>query len=131
MNKIFFFLYFCFSLQLFAAKPFCQTFTLHDINVSLSTDEPLLMVFHNISEHNIYLVNKKNSTSSLIAPGRWSQFSLVKQSVTFSCIESLPGHEQQVPCKNVLSVCQFLLKSKHITTTAWLSENLTTSPLTQ
>lgn len=129
MNKIFVFLCCCFSLQIFAAKPFCQTFTVHGINIALSTDETLIMVFHNISAHNIYLIDKKASTSSLIEPGKWSQFSLVKQSASISCIESLPGHEQQVPCQTVLSVCQFPLQSKHITTTSWLSENLANSPL--
>src|SRR3990167_1722109 len=130
MKKIIIFLFAYFPLLLVAAtKPFCQTFTLHDIEISLSTDEPLLMVFHNISDRNIYLTNNKTATTSLIEPNKWSQFSLVKKSIELTCIESFPGHEQQVPCKDVLFVCQFPIKSKHITKTAWLSENLSRSPL--
>ena len=130
MKKNIVFLLCCIPVLLNGAKPFCQTFTFTDTNIALTTNEPLVIVIHNISDKKVYLNDNNTAIPSLIEKDRWSQFSLVKKSIVISCIESLPGHEQQVPCKEVISACQFPLKSKHITTTGWLAENLQNSPLT-
>ena len=71
------------------------------------------MMIHNISEMDLWITHPISDPSagagwsSRLQSKRWSAFALGSQSFELSCIESKPGHEQQVPCAGALVVCQW------------------------
>ena len=70
--------------------------------------------------------------STELQAGHWTALALDEKSFDLSCIESRPGHEQQVSCVGLLAVCQWqptaLPKTKEHT--FWVGENMSLSALT-
>lgn len=110
------------------ANPACQPLTLQGETLHLLTKKPMLILFHNITMNNLYLTSD-TLDPSLIAPDQWSLLALTDKEITFSCLESRPGHEQHIPCESALTVCQIKKTPKPPAQTGWLAENKTTSPL--
>jgi hypothetical protein len=110
----------------------CKPMTLSDGTVKLPEGTPALVMIHNVSDVDLWITHPISDPSasagwsSHLQTKRWSAFALGSQAFELSCIESKPGHEQQVPCSSVLAVCQWL----NIATTDkqpapyWAGENM-------
>ena len=90
----------------------CQPIAVKDSTIMLKTNKPpALVLIHNITstEHWVtYPVADASASagwSSKLQGGNWSALNLQDESFELTCVESNPGHEQQVPCSGILSVC--------------------------
>lgn len=113
----------------FASTQACQPIGLQGSTIHLSTTKPVYIVFHNTSMHNLYVTHESASgLSSLIEPDKWSLLVLVDKTCSLSCVESVPGHEQLIPCESAVTLCQLTIYPKTITETKWLAENTAQLP---
>ena len=118
----------------------CSPWIIQTPEVVLSSQQPTVMMLHNVSETDLWItqVLKDNpgvnaGFTSLLQAGKWSALTFDKptEALTIRCIESKPGHEQSVPCADVLAVCQWL-KTKlpePATGAFWAGENMDFNPL--
>ena len=119
--------------------PGCNALMVSDETVKLSTDKPTLVFLHNISNVDIWITHPTTTTEGMsggwtsdLQAGNWSAFALDKKGFELSCIESRPGHEQQIPCVGVLAACQFktVTQPEKLKGTFWAGENRTLTALT-
>ncbi len=116
----------------------CEALTVHEELIKLSAEKPTLVMLHNLSNMNIWVTHPVSDPgpsagfSSLIKAGNWSALALDKKSFELSCIESRPGHEQQIPCKDLLAACQWpsVNMPKSEAGTFWAGEDMSLSALT-
>ena len=114
-----------------AIKP-CKPIVVNKDPVVLSSDKPVIIMVHNPSANALWITHSSSphsstSFSSLLDPGRWSALRLNGKDGAFelNCVESRPGHEQQVPCIGLISLCQSALaKVDKTMETALLGENM-------
>ncbi len=108
--------------------------------VLLSSDKPALILIHNISTNDLWITHTGSTKgvsagwSSQIQAGNWSALVLQNKSFALSCIESIPGHEQQVPCLGLITLCRWAKATKleeQNTGTYWAGENKPLSALMQ
>lgn len=105
--------------------------------LSLSAKKRALVMIHNLSTLDLWVTHPVTEASanagwsSRLDAGNWTALALDEASFELSCIESRPGHEQQVPCAGLLSVCQFSpVKAKKAEPgTFWAGENMALSAL--
>ena len=124
------------AAEIFPAS--CKPLMVHEELVKLSTDVPVLVMIHNLSTVDIWIthpVSEPNASagwSSRLQAGNWSALALDKKTFELSCIESRPGHEQQVPCAGLLAACQWtpVKTPKSESGTFWAGEDMTLSALT-
>ena len=117
----------------------CKPVAVEGESVILSAKKPQLMMIHNLSKNDLWITHPVSEPSasagwsSRLQAGNWSALALDKESFELSCIESKPGHEQQVPCKGMITVCQWSTVNLPPTQgagTYWAGENLSLSGLT-
>ncbi len=116
----------------------CKPLVVHDEQVMLSAEKPILVMVHNLSTIDLWIthpVAEPNSSagwSSRLQAGNWSALALDKKSFELSCIESRPGHEQQIPCVGLLAACQWtnVTVPKKESGTFWAGEDMSLSALT-
>jgi hypothetical protein len=110
----------------------CHALSFEDQSVTLTSAKPTLFMIHNTSETDLWVTHTVKDPgasagwSSRLQSGKWSALLLNQKDFELSCIESKPGHEQQVPCTGVLAVCEWssinkLDKAKD--GTYWVGEN--------
>lgn len=100
--------------------------------VTVSAKKPLLVIIHNLSNSDLWITHPVSNPSasagwnSRLQAGKWSALALDKPSFALSCIESRPGHEQQVPCTGMISVCQWrkITMPGQSSGTFWAGENM-------
>lgn len=115
----------------------CKPVQIEGTSVALSAEKPILVMIHNISNNDLWITHPVSEPSasagwsSRLQAGNWSALALDKDNFELSCIESKPGHEQQVPCSGVISVCEWSTVSipKKEKGTFWAGENMTLSSL--
>lgn len=107
-----------------------------DLVVVPATKSSVTMI-HNLSNSDLWITHPVSEAetnanwSSHLQAGHWSALVMNDKPFELSCIESKPGHEQQVSCSVVLAVCQWTATSlpKKSTDTWWAAENMDLSPL--
>lgn len=108
--------HFIFILGLFAfhgltyAKEFlpkdCHAIPI-DKEVILEKQKDHLLMMHNLSRDEIWLANREQGRLTVsMAPGLWSVFYAPQGKSQWHCIQSEPGHEQKIPCHQVLALCE-------------------------
>jgi hypothetical protein len=115
----------------------CKPLQMEGISVMLSAKKPIVMMIHNLSHTGLWITHPVSEPSasagwsSRLQVGNWSALALDKDAFELSCIESKPGHEQQVPCSAVISVCEWptVVMSTKETGTFWAGEDMTLSGL--
>lgn len=115
----------------------CKPITIHEELVKLSAEKPTLVMIHNLSTINLWITHPVSEPSasagwsSRLQGGNWSALALDKKSFELSCIESRPGHEQQVPCAGLLAACQWspVTMPKAESGTFWAGEDMTLTAL--
>ena len=116
----------------------CKPVTVEGESVILTAKKPSLVMIHNLSATDLWITHPVSEPSasagwsSRLQAGNWSALALDKDSFELSCIESKPGHEQQIPCKGVISVCNWseaTMPAKSLGT-YWAGENMNLASLT-
>ena len=116
----------------------CKHVTVTGESVMLSAKEPVVVMIHNLSKADLWITHPVSEPSasagwsSRLQAGNWSALALDKDSFELSCIESKPGHEQQIACAGAIEVC--LWSSVTMSTqgkgTYWAGEDMGLSGLT-
>ncbi|KTD22770.1 Uncharacterised protein [Legionella lansingensis] len=116
----------------------CKPVAVKEESVMLSAKKPLLILIHNLSKSDLWITHPVSEPSasagwsSRLQAGHWSALALDKESFEISCIESKPGHEQQVPCAGVISVCRWSVTMPAQTSgTFWAGEDMSLQALTE
>ena len=119
----------------------CAPWVIKKAEPTLKYSQPTLMFVHNLSDNDLWItevMHKKSGVkagfSSLLQPGKWSALTLggLDHQLTLRCIESQPGHEQAVPCSEVMALCQWTkakLPDAEQTSLYWAGENMDFKPL--
>lgn len=115
----------------------CKPLLVQDELLKLSTDKPSVVMIHNLSSLDLWITHPVSEPSasagwsSRLQAGNWSALALSDKYFDLSCIESRPGHEQQVPCTGLLAACQWLnvTMPKKETGTFWAGEDMTLTAL--
>ena len=107
-------------------------------SIMLNAKKPVLMLIHNLSDADLWITHpvadpgaSAGFTSHLMTK-KWSALVVDKKSFELNCIESKPGHEQQISCEGQLAVCQWAavkIAPKGLGT-YWAAENMNWSDLT-
>jgi hypothetical protein len=116
----------------------CKPLLVAEELIKLSAEQPTLVMIHNLSNVDLWITHPVSDPSvsagwsSRLQAGNWSALALDKKDFELSCIESRPGHEQQVPCAGLLAACQWpkVTVKKGETGTFWAGEDLSLSALT-
>ncbi len=115
----------------------CKSLPIKGTSAMLTAKKPVLVMIHNSTKTDIWLTHPVSDPgasagwSSRLQADNWSALALDKDSFELSCIESKPGHEQQVPCNSVISLCKWSsvsLPSKE-KGSYWAGENLNLTKL--
>ncbi|MFA5960535.1 MAG: hypothetical protein WC785_08455 [Tatlockia sp.] len=115
----------------------CKPLPINEETAVLAVEKPLLMMIHNLSSSDLWITHPVSEPSasagwsSRIQAGRWSALALDQDKFELSCIESKPGHEQQVPCSGVIAVCSWsnVTLPAQASNTYWAGENMKLTPL--
>lgn len=115
----------------------CQAIAVKEESVMLKSDAPVVVLIHNQSKSDLWITHPVSEASasagwsSRLQSGKWSALALDKKSFELSCIESKPGHEQQIPCTGAITVCQWngVTMPAKASGTYWAGEDMTLSAL--
>jgi hypothetical protein len=96
-----------------------------------------IVMIHNLSNGELWITHPvKNASasagwSSQLESGNWAALAYNGKAFTLSCVESKPGHEQQIPCSGVIGVCLWsnVKMPEKATGTFWAGENMKLSVL--
>ena len=112
-------LYFCFLLLSLTAHAEstlpkgCKPITVQGELVTVKAKKNKLLFIHNLTDTDLWITpwakntTDSNELTSRLQTGNWSALTLTKGTFNLQCIESRPGHEQQIPCENAIAVCQW------------------------
>lgn len=96
----------------------------------------VIFMIHNFSDTHIWIThpqeNKEMSAgwNSYLEAKNWSALALSRPSFKIRCIESKPGHEQEISCDRVLNACKWPVVHNHPTVGAfWAGENMSLAAL--
>lgn len=112
--------------------PSCQPIAVQSDSLVLKATKPMVVLFHNLSGSDLWITHPVSDPgasagwSSRLQVGNWSALTLDKPSFELSCIESKPGHEQQVPCAGMIGVCEWrgMKIPEKLTGTFWAGEDM-------
>ncbi|MFI4962482.1 MAG: hypothetical protein ACHP6H_01345 [Legionellales bacterium] len=91
----------------------CKAIAVQGESVSIQAKKNKLVFMHNITSNDLWITHPVVDTgasagwSSRLQAGNWSALVVDKGPFVIECIESRPGHEQQIPCEEALAVCQW------------------------
>lgn len=105
----------------------CEAKSIEQEHLQLNASSRQLMFMHNISENNIWLANSSHPRLTLeMKPGQWNVLYLPHGQDVWKCVQSIPGHEQQISCQTGIALCEWsakIDKSKRPKQGMWLAEN--------
>lgn len=116
----------------------CQAVMVQGESVTLKSKLNKLVFIHNLSNADLWITHPVTNPgasagwTSRVQAGHWSALAVDKPPFVLNCIESRPGHEQQVPCEGAIAVCQWKLVKdpKGSQGTYWAAEDMSLSALT-
>ena len=129
------------SFALFAESTLptgCNAIAVQGQSVTLKGKHSKLVFIHNLSSTDLWITHPVTDPgasagwTSRIQADHWSALTIDKSPFVLTCIESRPGHEQQVPCEGAIAVCQWkgVKTPENGKGTFWVSEDLSLSALT-
>lgn len=115
----------------------CEPFVVSGELIELPATKSAVAMIHNLSNTELWVthpVSEPNASagwSSRLQAGRWSALTLNDKAFQLSCIESSPGHEQQIACTAVVAVCLWktINQPDGASDTYWAAENRPLSSL--
>lgn len=117
----------------------CQAIPVQGESVTLKAKKNKLVFIHNISNLDLWITHPVTDPgasagwTSRLQAGKWSALVVDKPTFILNCIESRPGHEQQVPCEGVIAVCKWKgvkIPASAQGNTFWVAEDLSLDGLT-
>lgn len=93
----------------------CKPFVIKQETVTLPAKTPRLILLHNLAQTDLWITHPPDEADTIenlstpLQTNQWSALVLNQQAFLLNCIESNPGHEQQVPCRDVLAICEWPL----------------------
>ncbi|MDP3560282.1 MAG: hypothetical protein Q8R79_08060 [Legionellaceae bacterium] len=96
-----------------AAQPLpnhCTPIVIEGEFLSFDTQKPGVFLLHNISNYQVWLTRvntHEEQQSSELSPDKWTTIVIKDRKLEYQCIESSPGHEQEMPCQLMLMACQW------------------------
>ena len=91
----------------------CHPIPVQTAALLFQSKKPLLILVYNHSRLNLWLThpaadsNVSAGWTSQLESGHWSALVLGKGAFELNCIESRPGHEQQISCVNLVHACEW------------------------
>lgn len=115
----------------------CQAVRVQGDIVTIEAKKKSLVFIHNLTSEDLWVTHPVTDPSasagwtSRLQSEKWSALSLEKGPFILNCIESRPGHEQQVPCQNAIAVCQWKKAKfpKDAQGTFWAAEDMSLKAL--
>ncbi|CAM2733889.1 Uncharacterised protein [Legionella steigerwaltii] len=135
----------CFSLVSFcvAAESTlpagCQAVAVQGESVTLQAKKSSLVFIHNLTSADLWITHPVTNPgasagwTTKLQGGNWAALALNKGPFALNCIESKPGHEQQVPCEGLIAVCKWKgvkIPANDKGSTFWAAEDMSLSALT-
>jgi len=116
----------------------CNAVAVQGEAVTLQVKKNSLVFIHNLTSTDIWITHPvtdpsvNDGVSSRLQAGNWSSLAVDKGPFVLNCIESRPGHEQQVPCEGAIAVCKWKKVKTPANTkgTFWAAEDMSLSALT-
>lgn len=110
----------------------CKSVAVSDEDFIALEDKSNLVLFHNLSKMDVWLIYKLESETnsnnsqeaSRLQADHWSALVLNNAAFKLSCIESQPGHEQMIPCVGIISMCRSTLSKAPMQVNGWAAENM-------
>lgn len=120
----------------------CKPISITGESALLKTKKPMLVMIHNLTKSDLWLTHPIMEPSasagwnSRLQANHWSAFLLDPSSIKgnsfeLQCIESKPGHEQQVTCAEAISICRLsvTMPAQKTPSSFWAGEDLALNPL--
>lgn len=136
-----FLLYLC-SFILHAQEVYpknCVPWPIKEPQPIFTATQPVILMLHNLSEMDLWITKPASDQgaqagfSSLLQAGKWSALVISdsKEKLPLKCIESKPGHEQEISCATVLAICEWQKPTFPDQTSGifWAGENMNLAPL--
>ena len=134
---------FCFiSINSYAQEIYpknCVPWPVKEAQPTYIAAQPVVLLIHNLSSNDLWITQPLSDRgaqagfSSLLQAGKWSALVLSQgnEKQNLKCIESIPGHEQEISCTNVLAICQWLKPKfpEQSSGVFWGGENMNLAPL--
>ena len=116
----------------------CKPLVVEGELVLIPVGDLRIVMIHNLSTMDLWITHPVSDPgaragwSSRLQAGHWSALALDKKAFELSCIESRPGHEQQIPCASVVGICQWPTTERPEKPAGvfWAGEDMALSPLT-
>ena len=88
----------------------CVPFVVHGALLNMLVKPPAIVMIHNLSKNDLWMTHQSHDGvsagwSSKLNSGRWSALAMTKSEFNMSCIESTPGHEQNIECSDSIAAC--------------------------
>lgn len=116
----------------------CQPLPVDSATVVLENKPPYLVAIQNTSDVDLWITHPITEPgasagwSTRLQSKHWTALALGVKTFELSCIESKPGHEQQVPCSGVIKICKWdgiSSTEKTMGSSYWAAENKSLSEL--
>jgi hypothetical protein len=116
----------------------CQAVKVQGEAVTVEATKNSLVFIHNLTAVDLWITHPVTEPgasagwTSRLQSENWTALSLAKGPFVLNCIESRPGHEQQVPCEAAIAVCKWgkVKFPENAKGTFWAAENMSLSALT-
>lgn len=110
----------------------CNPVAVQKESLMLTAKQAQLVLIHNASASDLWITHPVTDPgasagwSSHLEAENWSALVVDKESFELNCIESKPGHEQQVPCVGLVAVCEWPVVKlpADANGTFWAGENM-------
>ncbi|MCH9764266.1 MAG: hypothetical protein K0U24_08625 [Gammaproteobacteria bacterium] len=118
--------------------PTCKPIAIQGETALLPAGKPRLIMLHNLSKFDLWIThpmteqNNNTAFSSRLQSNNWSALAIGSTILSLSCIESKPGHEQQIACQQTLALCEWPIttQKQNKNTAFFAGENMTLPSLT-
>lgn len=108
----------------------CKPLTVQGDVVTLDVKKGNLVFIHSLAKNDLWLTHPEKEPkgasagwTTRIQADHWSALALDKPSFALACIESKPGHEQEIPCEGMVAVCQWMKVKIADAGTFWANED--------
>ncbi len=116
----------------------CQPIAFKGESVTIQAKKNKLVFINNLSKSDLWITHPVTDPSASagwttrLQAGNWSALAVNQGPFVLNCIESKPGHEQQVQCEGAISACQFkdVKSPADGQSTFWVAEDMALPALT-
>lgn len=110
----------------------CKPLVIKTNALIIKSGEPLVVLINNRTKNDLWLVHPSSTAgaqagwTSRMETDKWTALVVNKKTFTLHCIESRPGHEQEISCQEAVAACAFsdVKPAKKMQTTRFAGENL-------